>query len=73
NAKTALQESVDNEGSSSGMSEGRIENYKAKGQKGEEVIENGNKIIEKGEGSVEEVCDEKCKVEEGVSELKKGK
>ncbi|WP_186308328.1 hypothetical protein, partial [Staphylococcus epidermidis] len=73
NGKSGLEESVDNEGSSTGMSEGRIENYKGKGEKGEEVIENGNKIIEKAEGSVEEVCDEKCKVEEGVRELKNGK
>lgn len=73
NAKTALQQSLDNQPSTTGMTEATIQNYNAKRQKAEQVIQNANKIIENAQPSVQQVSDEKSKVEQALSELNNAK
>lgn len=73
NAKTALQQSLDNQPSTTGMTEVTIQNYNAKRQKAEQVIQNANKIIENAQPSVQQVSDEKSKVEQALSELNNAK
>ena len=73
NAKTALQQSLDNQPSTTGMTETTIQNYNAKRQKAEQAIQNANKIIENAQPSVQQVSDEKSKVEQALSELNNAK
>lgn len=73
NAKTALQQSLDNQPSTTGMTEATIQNYNAKRQKAEQAIQNANKIIENAQPSVQQVSDEKSKVELALSELNNAK
>ena len=73
NAKTALQQSLDNQPSTTGMTEATIQNYNAKRQKAEQAIQNANKVIENAQPSVQQVSDEKSKVEQALSELNNAK
>ncbi len=73
NAKTALQQSLDNQPNTTGMTEATIQNYNAKRQKAEQAIQNANKVIENAQPSVQQVSDEKSKVEQALSELNNAK
>ncbi len=64
--KLLLQQSLDNQPSTTGMTEATIQNYNAKRQKAEQVIQNANKIIENAQPSVQQVSDEKSKVEQAL-------
>lgn len=68
-----MQQSLDNQPSTTGMTEATIQNYNAKRQKAEQVIQNANKIIENAQPSVQQVSDEKSKVEQALSELNNAK
>ncbi len=73
NAKTALQQSLDNQPNTTGMTQATIQNYNAKRQKAEQAIQKANKIIENAQPSVQQVSDEKSKVEQALNELNNAK
>lgn len=73
NAKTALQQSLDNQPNTTGMTQATIQTYNAKRQKAEQAIQKANKVIENAQPSVQQVSDEISKVEQALNELNNAK
>ncbi|MDO0982257.1 hypothetical protein, partial [Staphylococcus hominis] len=72
-AKRQLDEAIAEQDPTSGMTPATVDNYKAKKAAAEQVSAEAQKVIDNGDATVEEIRNEKAKVEEALTQLTEAK
>ncbi|MEJ7376078.1 hypothetical protein, partial [Staphylococcus caprae] len=72
-AKNQLQQAVNDQPLTTGMTQASINNYEAKRNEAQSAIRNAESVINNGDASAKQISDEKSKVEQALAYLNDAK
>ncbi len=72
-AKNQLQQAVNDQPLTTGMTQASINNYEAKRNEAQSAIRNAESVINNGDASAKQISDEKSKVEQALAHLNEAK